>query len=178
MQRPPCGAVVLLALTRAQGTHLAVMSNYGPANITANSDLIERMVNFATLSCRSITVDLDPINGDAARGINLPDPAVYHDGGSCHNLTRATLTDEKRRADSARPPSLNRPVGLETGRSYERPRRPVGPNSLRRSCGRSSSKPRRPQPSVFPQPPSPGSSAPADRCRGYSCPRPLADPTD
>src|SRR5713226_1261730 len=26
-----------------------------------------------------------PINGDAARGINLPDAAVYHDGGSCHN---------------------------------------------------------------------------------------------
>src|SRR2546430_4728305 len=25
-----------------------------------------------------------PINGDAARGINLPDAAVYHDGGSCH----------------------------------------------------------------------------------------------
>src|SRR5437016_5816853 len=25
-----------------------------------------------------------PINGDAARGINLPDGAVYHDGWSCH----------------------------------------------------------------------------------------------
>src|SRR5207249_7645076 len=62
-----------------------------------------------------------------------------------------------------RPPSLNGPVG---------------PSSLRRSCGRSSSKPRRPQPSVFPQPPSPDSSVPADRCRGYSCPRPLSDPTD
>src|SRR5438876_4317313 len=24
-----------------------------------------------------------PINGDAARGINVPDVAVYHDGGSC-----------------------------------------------------------------------------------------------
>src|SRR5207249_8628894 len=24
-----------------------------------------------------------PINGDAARGINLPDAAVYHDGGPC-----------------------------------------------------------------------------------------------
>src|SRR5712691_8047976 len=29
-----------------------------------------------------------PINGDAARGINLPDAAVYHDGGSCHTCTR------------------------------------------------------------------------------------------
>src|SRR3989442_338010 len=25
-----------------------------------------------------------PINGDAARGTNVPDVAVYHDGGSCH----------------------------------------------------------------------------------------------
>src|SRR6266550_4552004 len=25
-----------------------------------------------------------PVNGDAARGINLPDPAVYDDGGSYH----------------------------------------------------------------------------------------------
>src|SRR5256886_2127154 len=25
-----------------------------------------------------------PINRDAARGRNLPDAAVYHDGGSCH----------------------------------------------------------------------------------------------
>ena len=77
-----------------------------------------------------------------------------------------------------RPPFLNRSVGVETDRSYERLRRPVGSSCLRRSCGRSSSKPRRPQPSVFPRPPSPGSSAPADRCRGYSCPRPLSDPTD
>src|SRR5437667_132332 len=69
-------------------------------------------------------------------------------------------------------------VGLETDRSYEQPHRPVGSSCLRRSCGRSSSTPRSPQPSVFPQPPLPGSSAPADRCRGYSCPRPLSDPTD
>src|SRR2546425_7903712 len=39
----------------------------------------------------------------------------------------------------------NRPVSLETDRSYERSHRPVGPSCLRRSCGRSSSKPRRPQ---------------------------------
>src|SRR3989440_11434808 len=88
------------------------------------------------------------------------------------------VTDDKKGGLFGRPPTLNRPVGLETDRRYERPDRPVGPSSLRRSCGRSSSKPRRPQPSVFPQPPSPGSSAPADRCRGYSCPRPLSDPTD
>src|SRR6266511_2055905 len=25
-----------------------------------------------------------PVDRDAARGINLPDPAVYDDGGSCH----------------------------------------------------------------------------------------------
>ncbi len=78
----------------------------------------------------------------------------------------------------ARPPSLNRPVGLVTDRSYERPTDRFGSSCLRQSYGRSSSTPRRPQPSVFPQPPSPGSSAPADRRRGYSCPRPLSDPTD
>jgi len=27
---------------------------------------------------------IDATNGDAARGINLPDGAVYYDGGSCH----------------------------------------------------------------------------------------------
>src|SRR5437870_10915307 len=88
------------------------------------------------------------------------------------------VTDEKEGRTLGRPPSLNRAVGLETDRSYERPHRPVGPSCLRRSCGTSSSKPHRPQPSVFPQPPSLGSSAPADSCRGYSCPRPLSDPTD
>src|SRR3989449_1251118 len=88
------------------------------------------------------------------------------------------VADEKEGRTLGRPPSLNRPVGLETDRSYEGPDRPVGPSCVRRCCGRSSSKPRRPQPSVFPQPPSPGSSAPEDRCRGYSYPRPLSDPTD
>src|SRR2546426_11082894 len=29
-----------------------------------------------------------PINGDAARGINLPDLAVYYDGASCHQAER------------------------------------------------------------------------------------------
>ena len=29
-----------------------------------------------------------PINGDAARGINLPDLAVYYDGASCHQAGR------------------------------------------------------------------------------------------
>src|SRR2546430_9525342 len=29
-----------------------------------------------------------PINRDAARGIDLPDGAVYRDGGSCHTGTR------------------------------------------------------------------------------------------
>src|SRR3989454_11869760 len=31
-----------------------------------------------------------PINGDAARGINLPDAAVYHDGGSGHTSVGAS----------------------------------------------------------------------------------------
>src|SRR5881296_3027204 len=79
------------------------------------------------------------------------------------------VTDQKEGRTLGRPPSLNRPVGLETDRSYERPHRLVGSSCLRRSCGRSSSKPRRPRPSGFPQPPSPGSSAPADnRLPGYS----------
>src|SRR5438094_8279757 len=89
------------------------------------------------------------------------------------------VADEKEGRTLGRPPSLNRPVGLETDRSYERPHRPVGPSCwLRRPCERSSSKPRSPQPSESPQPPSPGSSAPADRFHDYSCPRPLSVPTD
>jgi hypothetical protein len=74
-----------------------------------------------------------------------------------------SLRTRKKGGLFGRPPFLNRSVGS---------------SCLRRSCGRSSSTPRRPQPSVFPPPPSPGSSAPADRCRGYTCPRPLSDPTD
>src|SRR5213593_5179701 len=31
-----------------------------------------------------------PINGDAARGINLPDAVVYHDGGSYHTSVGAS----------------------------------------------------------------------------------------
>ena len=32
-----------------------------------------------------------PIDGDAARGINLPDVAVYHDRAACHQLLRPVL---------------------------------------------------------------------------------------
>src|SRR5437773_8301873 len=31
-----------------------------------------------------------PINGDAARGINLPDAVLYHDGGSYHTSVGAS----------------------------------------------------------------------------------------
>src|SRR3989475_11851007 len=43
------------------------------------------------------------------------------------------VTDEKEGRTLRPPPSLNRPVGLETDRSYERPDRPVGPNLV--ACG-------------------------------------------
>src|SRR2546429_134220 len=43
-----------------------------------------------------------PINRDAARGINLPDGAIYQDGGSCHTWTRRY--GRERRADSSPAP--------------------------------------------------------------------------
>src|SRR3989449_7825548 len=42
------------------------------------------------------------INRDAARGINLPDRAVYHDAGSCHTGSRRY--GRERRADSSPAP--------------------------------------------------------------------------
>src|SRR6267143_6493487 len=76
----------------------------------------------------------------------------------CGILLNPALRTRKKGGLFGRPPFLNRSVGVETDRNYERLHRPVGSSCLRRSCGRSSSTPRRPQPSVFPQPPSPGSS--------------------
>src|SRR5713226_1284726 len=43
-----------------------------------------------------------PVNRDAARGINLPDRAVYHEAGSCHTGTRRY--GRERRADSSPAP--------------------------------------------------------------------------
>src|SRR5438128_10518208 len=56
-----------------------------------------------------------PINRDAARGINLPDGAVYRDGGSCHTGTRRY--GRERRADSspAPLPSTDRSALKQTG---------------------------------------------------------------
>src|SRR6266702_1971434 len=51
-----------------------------------------------------------PINRDAARGINLPDGAVYHDGESCH-IPEPGVTDEKK-GRTLRPP----PFPEQTGR--------------------------------------------------------------
>src|SRR5438128_12660720 len=48
-----------------------------------------------------------PINGDAARGINLPDAAVYHDGGSCH--TSHTRKEGGRTRPPPSPGQIGRP---------------------------------------------------------------------
>ncbi len=154
-----------------------------PQAMRRNSRLSCAGVNVSSVALRS-THPVSPlgrrprIDRDAARGINLPDRWSRLPRWWVVPYRNPALRTRKKGGLFARPPFLSRSVGLETDRSYERPHRPVDSSCLRRSCERSSSTPRRPQPSVFPQPPSPGSSAPAGKCRGYSCPRPLSDPTD
>src|SRR2546427_11304143 len=51
-----------------------------------------------------------PINGDAARGINLPDAVVYHDGGSYHTSVGASSSRRHKPVVVGAPPSG--PCGL------------------------------------------------------------------
>src|SRR5438445_9209534 len=52
-----------------------------------------------------------PINGDAARGINLPDAAVYHDGGSCHTSHKRKEGGRTRTKPS--PGQIGRPLNRQ-----------------------------------------------------------------
>jgi hypothetical protein len=50
-----------------------------------------------------------PINRDAARGMNLPDGAIYHDGGSCA-IPEPGVTDKKE-GRTLRPPPFPEQIG-------------------------------------------------------------------